>query len=548
MDSTEKRRLFRKVALISLVGCIVLAAGGGAVAQSGRAEVSSGLITLDVADADLSTVVRMLLKESKQSIIIVDDDKLHTKVSATLKDMPLETALKYIVASVGCSWHREPDGTYIIGSKAQSAAAEFAAEAAPEPTAPLADGGLASYTRGPERQFRRETRVESVKLHNTNPVDIMWLLGLYDYGKAPEIQAARFKPAVYLPNARPVGPADITPPLTESLRPYPTEAGRVPSLSSEAAQAPPPRPPTTRPRPGTPGAPTAPGAPGTAAADLLPEGIDYMMPYELDNSLIVKGTDEGIDELKEIIKQLDIAPRQVSIKAEFVEISTSQASALGIDWSLQRMNTSFETQFGPKGNVIVGFASGNVMANLRTQLLQNKAKLVNAPIISTLNNVPAVISVGTEVPYWTSFVQSVGTAGQTVSQQVVNFLPVQSTLTVIPRINGDNSITVFLQPIVSETGDPVKGPDGTEIPVTSQQSLQTNRRVMNGETIVVGGIIRKSDSTNVSKIPLLGDLPIVGPLFRSTTKSTNDREMLIFLTPTIVPERSPAGAGIGVAL
>ncbi|NIQ81152.1 MAG: hypothetical protein GTN93_24260 [Anaerolineae bacterium] len=279
----------------------------------------------------------------------------------------------------------------------------------------------------------------------------------------------------------------------------------------------------------------------------MPEGIDYIMPYELDNSLIVKGSDEGITELKEIVKQLDIAPKQVEIKAEFVEISTSQASSLGIDWSLQRMSSMFETQFNPKGNVIVGYASGNVMANLRTQLLQHKAKMVNAPIISTLNNVPAVISISTVVPYWTAVMTSPG-EGQLVTQNVVQFLPVQSMLTVVPRINGDGSITVFLQPTVSETGEPVKGPDGTEIPRTTQQMLQTNRRVMNGETIVVGGIIRKSDTTSVSEVPLLGRLPIVGPLFRSTTKSSEDKEMLIFLTPRIVPERSTAGIGVGVAL
>ncbi len=64
----------------------------------------------------------------------------------------------------------------------------------------------------------------------------------------------------------------------------------------------------------------------------------------------------------------------------------------------------------------------------------------------------------------------------------------------------------------------------------------------------MGGIIRKSDTTSVSEVPLLGRLPIVGPLFRSTTKSSEDKEMLIFLTPRIVPERSTAGTGVGVAL
>ena len=101
---------------------------------------------------------------------------------------------------------------------------------------------------------------------------------------------------------------------------------------------------------------------------------------------------------------------------------------------------------------------------------------------------------------------------------------------------------------MSDQGEMFTGPGGSQLPAVNQQTLTTTRTVMNGETIVVGGIIRKTENSSVTKIPLLGDLPLIGPLFRSTTKSTEDREMLIFLTPTIIPERSTAGTGIGVSL
>jgi type II secretory pathway component GspD/PulD (secretin) len=75
--------------------------------------------------------------------------------------------------------------------------------------------------------------------------------------------------------------------------------------------------------------------------------------------------------------------------------------------------------------------------------------------------------------------------------------------------------------------------------------LNTTRRVMNGETIVVGGFIRKNESTNITQIPLLGSLPLIGPLFRSKSVTGDDTELLIFVTPTIIGEKS-AGASVGV--
>ncbi|MHB1458911.1 MAG: type II secretion system protein GspD, partial [Armatimonadota bacterium] len=104
-----------------------------------------------------------------------------------------------------------------------------------------------------------------------------------------------------------------------------------------------------------------------------------------------------------------------------------------------------------------------------------------------------------------------------------------------------------LEPTISDSPGSVDTPNG-KIPITTDQSLQTTRRVQNGETIVVGGIIRKSETDNMTQIPLLGDLPIIGQLFRSTSKDTDDKELLIFLTPTIIPEKPVAGGGIGVSL
>ncbi|MDH7482587.1 MAG: hypothetical protein QHH26_11535 [Armatimonadota bacterium] len=538
----------KSVGMLLVVTTVLLLGINSILFAQGIVDSSTGpRITLDVIDADLSKVVMLLARDSKQSIIIADQEKATAKVTATLKDMPLETALKRIVESVGCTYRREADGTYIIGGPASATV-----QATSQTSTPSLNESLGSAAWETALPQRRNVKVEKIPLYYVRPVDMMWLLGLYQHPPEEPKSEEKIVPGVHIPGGKTFPPVDATPPLTESLRADLDYAGRAPGVSLEAAQGVPPSPPgrPTYTRPGQ--TQTQPGqAPGqtttTQQTGLWPEGVDFIMPYELDNSLIVKGTDEGIEELESTIRQLDLPPKQVSIKAEFVEISTTEASSLGIDWSLERANSSFQTQFGPGGNVIFGYANGNVMATLRTKLLQNKAKIINAPIISTLNNVPATIQVGRQVPYWTTIITSPG-QGQLVTQQVPLFLSISSQLLVRPTINrGDNSITVWIQPVVADQGDPVKGPDGTEIPITNQQSLSTTRRVANGETIVIGGIIRKSDSTNVTKIPLLGDIPIIGPLFRNVTKNNTDVELLIFLTPSIVPERPVASTEIGVA-
>jgi type II secretory pathway component HofQ len=95
-----------------------------------------------------------------------------------------------------------------------------------------------------------------------------------------------------------------------------------------------------------------------------------------------------------------------------------------------------------------------------------------------------------------------------------------------------------------DTGKVYKGPDGTEVPESTTQTLQTNRRVHNGDTIVVGGFVRRSDTSNTSAVPILSRLPLIGSLFRSKSRDAGDRELLIFLTPTIIEDEG--GASIGV--
>ena len=197
---------------------------------------------------------------------------------------------------------------------------------------------------------------------------------------------------------------------------------------------------------------------------------------------------------------LDVPPKQVSIKAEFVEVSTTDIKRFGIDWSLDRIDQSFATSFLPSGNVVFGFNRGNLTAQVRAQLTNDIGRVINAPIISTINNQPASIAIQTQIPYWTDHFHcrwhqrhSAGNAAVYLGQHSIE---------VLPRVNGDGTITMQLMPQVSDSGNIINGPNGESLPEIKTQQLQTQRRVANGETIVVGGFIRKNDSNSYMRVPI----------------------------------------------
>lgn len=550
MQHLQRRRptksaaaLFAKIALIVAVIALLFASAADA-------------ITLRVVDISLKDVVTLLMQQSGTNVVIADSSMFEKKVSANLTEVPLENALDYLVKSAGISYRKMDDGTYIVGGV-------FAEEPAISKVAPELPP-----VEIPAPPVVKEKIYTTIKLTNSTPSEILRLLGwngvnpnpicnpIYPdklMGKKPEQpnggvfvnsrDGRVFEPGkgMTMENNVPVVPT-IDP---TSLNPGAGRTGDqftgIGQYSSGNVRYPGS---TTRPggMTGPGGAtPAGGGQTGTTSSStnssnfLWPEGIDDARPFDIDNSIIVKGDEDGIEKFKKIIRMLDVPPKQVQVKAEFIEVSTTDVKTFGIDWSLQRLNESFATAFSPSGNVVVGFATGNLTAQLKTQLTSDIGRVINSPIISTINNQTAYISINRSIPYWVSVATVVGD-GNIIQQSTPNFLYVSTELVIMPRVNGDGTITMMLMPQVSDTGTQVTGPDGTIIPEERTQSLYTQRRVANGETIVVGGFIRKNDSTSVQKIPILADLPIVGSLFRTYNKTTEDRELLIFVTPTIIQD------------
>ena len=161
--------------------------------------------------------------------------------------------------------------------------------------------------------------------------------------------------------------------------------------------------------------------------------------------------------------------------------------------------------------------------------------------ITTLNNMPVSFFVQSLIPVFQSNTV-LGNGGQTIVTSTINPIQVQTGLSFVARINGDESLTVFGSATNYVLGAAFTDPSGNSFPNITTQTTPIQRIIRNGDTMVIGGLNQKNDVVNTLKVPLLGDLPFIGNMFRSRSVTTDDKELLIFVTPSILPERVSTAA------
>ncbi len=270
---------------------------------------------------------------------------------------------------------------------------------------------------------------------------------------------------------------------------------------------------------------------------LVPDGIDFVSFDPTDNSFVVRGTEEAINQLQTYISQFDVAPKQVQVKVEFITTTSNLERDLGYEFLYQRGTVLTGTTPGVFADytlpVFLNYSSGNIVGRLRTKLLMGDGKVVEAPIARTLNNQPVLLY--SFVTQYISLTTTVVTNGIAISNPSVIPLQANTQLAVTPRINNDNTITMYLTPNIA-TFVGVSVTSSGNIPNQVQQGMQVVARVRNGETIVLGGLTNKSETNSEQRVPVLGDLPIVGQFFRTNSRAKTNSELLIFVTPTILDE------------
>jgi type IV pilus secretin PilQ/predicted competence protein len=255
---------------------------------------------------------------------------------------------------------------------------------------------------------------------------------------------------------------------------------------------------------------------------------------ERTNALLVSDIAERVTEVEKLVGTLDTETRQVEITARLVDVDRTTARQLGIQWSLENLHSNSERVSGSVGvkelpttvsgtvrlGVVRGF--GNLDATIAALEQQNKATLISSPRITTVNNRKAKILVGKEIPLIVLDI-----AGNSTTQ----LKKVGISLEVTPYINSENRITMDLKPEVSDLSSQATVQGGI---VFTNTSADTRVMVNDGETAVIGGLIRTSETRFTQGVPILRSLPLLGALFRSTDTRKEDRELLIFVSPRVV--------------
>jgi general secretion pathway protein D len=264
------------------------------------------------------------------------------------------------------------------------------------------------------------------------------------------------------------------------------------------------------------------------------------------NSLIVVATPENADLIRGILGQLDRIPEQVMIETIIVEATLDSSSKLGVEWNLSNnkpfgnpgANDNTGTQFNLQNAnpVLQGFrytlTGGNLTAFINALKTDQKFKVLSTPRIFTSNNAEAQINISQRVPYVLSSREDVnGNLTFTYAFEDVGIV-----LTVTPRITANGYVTME----INQTANDLQGFTDFNAPIINQRQADTTVSVKDGETIVLGGIIRGTVTTTTKKVPILGDIPLLGNLFKSTDRSNVQTELMVFLTPRVVRSEDEA--------
>lgn len=284
---------------------------------------------------------------------------------------------------------------------------------------------------------------------------------------------------------------------------------------------------------------------------------------ERTNALLIRDLKENIEVIRDIIETLDVAVKQVQIEARIVTVSEGNLDELGVRWGFSSTNGSntvggsIESNLFQAGlynnangqgtlpiddflNVNLAASSTNAssiafqVAKLGSDLLldlelsalqrESKAEVISSPRLITTNKKPAYIEQGTEIPYLES-----SSSGATT----IAFKKAVLSLKVTPQITPDNRLVLDLSVTQDRPGEVVKTGHGEAVAIKTQR-IGTQVLVDNGETVVLGGIFQHNVTDTVDKVPLLGDIPLLGALFRRSYQQMGKSELLIFVTPKVV--------------
>jgi general secretion pathway protein D len=368
---------------------------------------------------------------------------------------------------------------------------------------------------------------------------------------------------VYLKNAEAVK-------LAETLRAiYQDNGGEMfaaPSTASAAATL-------GAATPATMQAPGAPASLGAGQSQAVPSAPGIIQADAATNSIIITAPDAIYNNLRAVLDKLDVRRAQVYVEALIAEISADKAAEFGIQWQdlsgLGKTSTQpfGGTNFGGPGQNIVGITQNPASAGrglnvgivkgqvsipgigqivnlgvlVRALETDANANILSTPTLLTLDNEEAAIVIGQNVPFITGQYALTGAATTPTPFQTVERRDVGLTLRVKPQISEGGTVRLQIYQEVSSVQDSTN-PAGV---ITNKRAVASTVLVDDGQIVVIGGLIQNTVNDGVQKVPVLGNIPVLGALFRYKTRSQSKTNLMIFLKPTVVRDTQSADAFTG---
>ena len=483
---------------------------------------ASTLISLEFARVSIPDALSMVSKQGGLSLVVGED--VHgTLPSIYLEDVTPEDAIRYIALAGRLTWKKLNAKTYLVMKAAPSneISTEVSEAARPANNEFDPDQDFKIFTPSPPvASTRSVSNLNTVQLKNIKPSTMAYWLD----PKNQKLPIENVREAEAEATAQETGRVTRVP-RAENVNT--SNSNQMTSYSSASNQV-----------TGGQGGGSTSALPSSGGTVALPDGVDNLIAVDSLNVLLVRGTDEGVDRLREVIALLDRPIAQIEIEAQFVSVAVQDVNQFQLDFNNPGSNAP-DSIIGTPGRLAISGRVGNFRANLLAVLSNGRTKVVTSPRVTTFNNQAASLVSQTRQ---TIFIRRVtlipGNNGNNPTQQV-DFdqfdLNTGTVLTVVPTLLKDGTINITLRPDFSIAGDGFQAtPDAPVIPSVLQQVITTSANIKDGDTLAIGGLRTTDNRNNTNRIPFLSKIPIVGGLFKGKSNRVVETELIIFVTARVV--------------
>ena len=501
-------------------------------------------ISLDFVAADINDVLKALARQSGTNIVTGSDVK--GQVTVSLNKTSLDEALDYVARLSGYECARVKNDTYLVGSNAGSAigkgdsslvtdamtlryaSAEQVSKALEELIpgmkvvggAPTKDGPASVLLSGPKDDVARAKDIIA---------QVEGSLGQSQADAITQVYQIRYSDSTEI--GKLIG--DVAPQVSVAYGPTTNFQLKQPDVMKGGA--------------------TGSGGGGSSGAS-----TQYEFKVQ-PKTLILTGPPDDVKRVAALLEQVDVKPAKILIEAKIVDITNDALRDIGVDlsWSTFQSNGQLDIT-NDKGSEMTALTDkttgaligvekipvskrivtrvltlgpAQLLGKLNLMVTSSKAKLLAEPKVAALEGKPANIFIGDEIKYVIS-IQNTPT-GQNIETETAQ---VGIALRSIGLVGPDNEITLNLHPEVSIPNGEFKLPNGIVLPRIARRFTDSTIRIKDGDTVVVGGLIRDQDILTMSKVPFLGDLPILGQLFQHKSKTKNHSEIVIFITAKLIKD------------